>query len=422
MNYQLIKDSYNIHLIKTKKFKTLLLKIVFTGKFEKSEITKRNLLVDNLCFSCEKCPTARKMSIIKQDLYGLDVYASNKRTGNYFITEFNLSMLNPKYTEEDMLNLSFDFFYNVLFKPNVTNNKFNEEMFELTKEHARDEIKSIKENPTLYANIKLKQSLGDFPFSYHMEGYLEDLEEITSSSLYSYYKEFLINNNIDIFLIGDYDEKAINIINDKFKFNNKNKEINDFYIEYKNNKKDIVFLEENSKFKQTYLTIACSLEKLTVKEKKYVSAIYNVIFGNGPDSKLFKNVREKKSLAYSISSSFRRTDDLLVINAGTNVDNYQDMIDSIKKEMKDMINGKFTNLDLENAKNLYISVVNELFEYESSISEYYYNLLYLDLDKIEEEITNINSITKEDVINLAKKINIDTIYLLKEEEYEKNTD
>ncbi len=420
MNYKTCNEITNLHLIKTDKFKTILFKIVFTSKFNKKEITKRNLLVDNLCLSSKNYPSRRQMSIKKQDLYGLDVYAETKRIGNYFVTEFNLSMLNPKYTEEEMLSLSFDFLYDILFNPNIENNKFNEEQFNLTKEYMKDEIKSIKENPNLYSNIKLRSLLGDYPFGYHMEGYLEDLEKETSSTLYDYYKIFLINNNIDMYLVGDYNDNYINIIKDKFIFNNQNRTINDYYIEYKNIKDEIQIVKEDSKFKQSHLSISCSLNDLSLKEKLYTSVLYNIILGNGPDSKFFKNIREKYSYAYTISSSFRRADDILVINAGISIKNYDNVITLIKEELDNMKKGDFSLNDLENAKKMYISVINDITEYASSISEYYYNMKYLKLKPIEEEIEIINSITKEDITSLAKKINMDTIFLLKEEDYEEN--
>ncbi len=421
MNYKLLGEFDELHLIKTNKFKTLFFKIVFTSKVKKEEITIRNLLVDNLNFSCKSYPSKRQMNIKKQDLYGADVYALNKRIGNYFVTEFSLSMLNPKYTEDGMLDASFDFFHDIIFNPNVEDNHFNNEVFNLSKENMKESIKSIRENPNLYINRKLKESLGDYPFSYQMDGYLEDLDSINSFSLYSYYKEFLSNNNIDIFVIGDFDEKKIlDIINSKFNFNINNKVIDDFSIDYRNTKRKIKEIEENSLFNQTKLAISCSLGRLTNKEKKYVAVLYNIILGNSPDSKFFKNIREKKSYAYTISSGFRRADDILIINAGISIENTSNVITSIKKEMEDMQNGIFSDLDLEKARSLYISVINEVYEYQSSISEYYYNLKYLSLDKYEKEIKEVNSIRKEDVIKLAKKIKIDTIYLLKEEEHGKD--
>lgn len=421
MNYKTFGEFNELHLINTNKFKTLFFKIVFTSKVKKEEITIRNLLVDNLNFSCKNYPSKRQMNIKKQDLYGVDIYAVNKRIGNYFITEFGLSLLNPKYTEEIMLNESLDFFHNIIFNPNTCDDHFNDEIFNLTKENMKEDIKSIKENPNLYINRKLKESLGDYPFSYQMDGYLEDLEQVTSKDLYSYYKDFLLNNNIDIFVVGNFNEKEIlNILNDKFKFNINNKTITDYSIDYRNNKREIKEIIEESKFKQTKLAISCSMGNLTKQEKKYTAVLYNIILGNSPDSKFFKNIREKNSLAYSISSGFRRSDDILIINAGISIENYENVIKLIKKEMEDMRNGVFSEIDLENAKKLYISVINDVYEYESSISEYYYNLKYLELDKYEQEIIEVNKISKEDIIKTANKIKIDTIYLLKEEEYEKN--
>ncbi len=423
MEYKMIKDSYDLHMIKTTKFKTLFFKIVFTKEIKKDEITIRNMLLDNLIFSCKNYPTKKQMAIKKQDLYGADIYGNNKRVGKNILTEIYLSILNPKYTEEDMLFESLDFLHEIIFNPNVENNKFNEEIFNIIKNNLESDIKSTKENTSLYANQKLKQLMGDYPFSYKMEGTIEDLEKINNENLYTYYKEFLKNNKIDIFVVGDLDFNLMKqVVNEKLCFPSNDYLVKDFAIDYRSENRGIDEVVEESSYNQSKLAIGCSLGKLTKKEKKYVATIYNIILGNSPDSKFFKNIREKKSYAYTINSTFRRMDDILTISAGISYSNYDDVVKSIEKEIDDMRKGKFNDLDIEKAKNLYISVINDINEFQSSISEYYYNLRYLGMDDYNKEIDIIKDITKEEIVDVANKISIDAIYLLKEkeEEHERN--
>lgn len=411
-------SSYKLHLIKTDKFKSILFKIVFRDEIKKDEITIRNMLIDNLVFSCQKYPSRKMLSIKKQDLYGADIYGYNKRIGNHFLTEISLSILNPKYTEDIMLEESIAFLSNIIFKPNATNKSFNEEIFNIIKENTKTDIKGLKENPTSYAVTKLKETMAiDKAFSYRVLGYLEDLEKINPNNLYEYYEKILKTNIIDIYVIGDFDFYDMEkIIKANFNFKTIKKDKGPIQIEYTNSKRKENEVIENSHFNQSIVSIGCSLNKLTLKERHYVLTIYNIILGNSPDSKFFKNIREKNSLAYTISSSFKKADDLMLITAGISSKNYQQTITLIKNEMNEMQKGNFNDNDIEKAKELFISVLNDIYEYPESILDYYFSIEYLGAESLEKQQKTIKSITKEDIIKVASKVRIDTIYFLKEKE------
>lgn len=411
-------NSYKLHLIKTDKFKSILFKIVFREEIKKENITMRNILVDNLVASTKDYPTRKLQAIKKQDLYGADIYGYNKRIGNHLLTEISMSILNPKYTEDSMLEESIAFFHSIIFNPNVCDNKFNKEIFDIVIENNIADIKSIKENTGSYAITRLKENMDDKnPFSYRMIGYLDDINKINSSNLYTSYKNMLNNNLIDLYVIGNFNEEEIeSLIKKYFKFKTIKKEKQDINLSYKNYKKTPKEVTEESNLNQSILAIGCSLNRLNEKEKKYILTLYNIILGNSPDSKLFKNVREKHSLAYSISSSFKRFDDVMIINAGISSKNYQEVIKLIKKEMLDIKNKNFTKEDLDKAKELFISVLNDINEYPESILDYYFSLEYLNTKNLKTQIKNITSITEEDIVKVAKKIKFDTIYLLKEKQ------
>ena len=72
MKYRKIKtQAYNLHVIKTNKFKTITVEVCFKSKLNKEEITYRNLLINTLCEACNKYKTKREMSIATEELYEL---------------------------------------------------------------------------------------------------------------------------------------------------------------------------------------------------------------------------------------------------------------------------------------------------------------------------------------------------------------
>ena len=414
--------SLNLHMIKTTKFKSLFFDLIFTQKIEKDKITINNLLIDNLLFSCKKYDSAKKMSIKKQDLYGASLNGSTKRLGKNLVINLSMSILNPKYTEDIMLEESLNFYKEIILNPNIENNAFDEEIFNLIKNNIYIDIKSVNENKKYYALSNLKEGMDKTsPISYRMEGYIEDLDKITNKNLYKIYQKLLKDSVIDLYVVGDFDFKEMEkIITKKLKLKPKKKQISEIKVNYKNPKDNIQEIIEETNYNQSTLALGYSFKNLTNKEKEYTLVLYNIILGNSPDSKLFKNIREKKSYAYNISSNYKELDGILTISAGINSDNYMDTLRGIHHELENMKNGDISEKEIDSAKQLFISALNEIDEYPSSIIDHHYSIYHYKRKQIKTQIKNIKEITKEEIIKVAKKIELDTIYLLKEENHEEN--
>lgn len=413
------KENYKLHLIKTNKFKTILVKVVFWNELKKEELTLRNMLIKNLLFSSAKYNTLRKMAIKKDELFSVDLYSRTYRRGGQILSEINLSSLSEEYLEKDGLQESLKFLFEIINNPNVKDGKFEEESFQINYDKLKSAIQNEKEDPMYYSYTKFKEMIDkNQKYGPSILGTLEDLEKITPETLYEYYKKFLTSNQIDIYIVGNFnEEKVTKIIEKESKFksiNLKKVKINKGY------KKKYTIKEEQSKFNQSKIILGGSIDKLTNHEKLYAGIVYNIILGNSPTSKLFKNVREKKSFAYNISSSINRLDGLFFIYAGISLKNEQQAKQEIYKQMNRMKEGKFTNQEIKNAKQVILSIIKEVDEYQGSILDHYMNYLYFENDKLSKQKEEINKVTKEDVIRVANKINIDTVYLLKEQANEKN--
>ena len=415
MNYEKIKTiAYNMHIIKTDKFKTIKIKISFKRKITKEDITYRNMLVNLLMESTKKYPTARLIEIESENLYNVGFGSGTSYSGNYHIMNFELNFLNEKYTEIGMNQKSLQFFLNFLFEPNVVNGAFNEKAFNISKNILRDDILSYDDSPNRYSNQKLLEAMvPNTPTSYNSFGYLEVLENITPKSLYEYYESVLKSDLIDIFVIGDVNKNEIKeLIKDNFNIRTLKKESSTHFLENKKFKSRFHIIKESKKLEQSKLLLGYKIVPMTKREKMYVSYIYSYILGGGPDSMLFNYVREKNSLCYSVSSSIYGISDLMVISAGINAKDANKAIRIIKEQVKKMQKGDFDLEEIEKAKITYLASLKGLEDNPNSILSMYISKEYLDYDLVSERIENIKTITKEEIVALAKKIHPDTIFIL----------
>ena len=406
--------SYNLHLIKNKKFKSVMIKVYFREPIKKENITIRNFLTTMLTFSSKNYPTKRQMFLKTQDLYSCNISSSDSRLGNYLNTCFKLSVLRDDYTEEGNLEKAIEFLSEVIYQPNVEENKFEEKSFDIVMNQACLALSSIKENAASYSLIRMLENMDkDSPISYRSFGYLEDLKDITREKLYNYYQEMLKNDDIDIFVIGDIDFEEIDpIIRKYFKQKTYKKTKANFLISAKKAplKKKIITEENDST--QSKLAIGCRINNLTDYERNYPLTLYNIILGGGADSKLFSEVREKNSLCYYIGSTANKLDHLLLIRAGISREDFTKAVKLIEKQMKSMVKGNFTEENIEKAKELYQTAIDEIGESQDEIISSYYMIELLGVDDIETKAKKMKEVQKKDIVKVAKKVKIDTVYML----------
>ena len=139
-----------------------------------------------------------------------------------------------------------------------------------------------------------------------------------------------------------------------------------------------------------------------------------MILGGGFNSKFMQEIREKNSLAYYINSSLMKADNLLLIQSGISSNNFKKVITSVKKIMKEMTKGNISLEELENSKTEYLSLLEEVYDSIDSILENYIATNLLDLDDFDKRKEEIKKVTIDDIINVSKKVYLDTIYLLED--------
>lgn len=415
MKYKKIEvGPYNLHIIKTDKFKCNKFSVQFKEPLVKENITKRKLLKEILITSTKKYNTERLMNIKSEELYGLPYGASTYISGNFHIMAFDMEFLNDKYIDESILDGCLNFMMDILFNPNTNNNKFDEKTFELAKETLKKKIESANDNPRNYSVRRMLEELGpNSIISYHNTGYIEDLEEITNENLYDFYKDVLKSNIIDIFVIGDFDIDAMkNYMASHFEVNTIKKPLGQHFVNHDVFRKRCKSIVEQKDINQSKLVIGCKLKNLTPFERNYVANIYSYILGGGADSILFRNVREKHSLCYYVSSSVYKVTNLLVIESGIDKKDYKKCVGLIKKEIKNMALGNFDESLLENGKTTYLNACKEIVDSPVMLLNVYISNEYLKTGLIDEKEKEILKVTKKDIIEFAKKVYIDTVYLL----------
>ena len=307
----------------------------------------------------------------------------------------------------------------IVTNPFVENNGFKQEYVDGEKENLKQIINGKIDNKARYSLDRcIEEIFKGEPYGLYKYGYVEDLEKITPQNLYEYYKELIKNCKIDIYYSGIFDnDNTEKIIEKRLQENNiesRNAEyvINNEVTE-KKQKSETKTVEESMDVTQGKLVLGLQIDDNN-KNSRFAASVYNAILGGGANSKLFQNVREKNSLAYTASSSYIRTKNVILVHCGIDIDKYEKALETIKEQIEDMKKGNFTDKDIEDAKKLIISSVKSISaEQDTEITYDYGQELSNEHTTIKDYQQNIEQVKREQIVDIANKININTIYFLK---------
>lgn len=416
----LIKEGIKAHFIETDLFKTNLICVILTTKLERDTVTKNALIPFLLRRGTNNLKTQTEINKKLEEMYGATYDCGIDKIGDNQALKFFVETINDKYTlsKENLLEESLDVLFDIIFNPLMKDGKFNEEYLKIEKENLKKVIESKIDNKAVYALNRCIENMYDNKgFGIYKYGYLEDVDNIDNSSISDSYKNLINNSKIDIYISGNFDENKIkSFIENKLSNIKPRKEdivTNNFSTESKQKVENVKEIQEEMNITQGKLVIG--LDVLNPgKDIQDAVNVYNAILGGSANSFLFQNVREKAGLAYTARSTYNKMKSNIFINCGIEIPNYEKAVNIIKEQLNNMKDGKFSDDDLENAKRFIIAGIKTIeAEQDTEIVFYIGQEIAKQKIEIKDYISNIEKITREDVIEAAQNIQINTIFFLR---------
>ncbi len=414
-------EGIKIHKIETNQFKTNLYAVFLATPLKRENVTKDALIAAVLRRGTKNIISQDKISKELEEMYGASFDCGIEKTGDNHIIKFYLEALNEEFLpeKEELTQKCINILLDIVTNPFVENNGFKQEYVDGEKENLKQIINGKIDNKARYSLDRcIEEIFKGEPYGLYKYGYVEDLEKITPQNLYEYYKELIKNCKIDIYYSGIFDnDNTEKIIEKRLQENNiesRNAEyvINNEMTE-KKQKSETKTVEESMDVTQGKLVLGLQIDDNN-KNSRFAASVYNAILGGGANSKLFQNVREKNSLAYTASSSYIRTKNVILVHCGIDIDKYEKALETIKEQIEDMKKENFTDKDIEDAKKLIISSVKSISaEQDTEITYDYGQELSNEHTTIKDYQQNIEQVKREQIVDIANKININTIYFLK---------
>jgi predicted Zn-dependent peptidase len=408
------KNGYSLHIVNTSKYKTNTIVWKMKAPLDLETVTLRALLPNVLQSSTKEYPTTTTLRSYLDDLYGAGFYVDLAKKGEYHVMSFTVDIANEKFLKDStpLLQKAIDFLSQVLLNPNVENGSFHEETVEKEKRTLKQRIQSIYDDKMRYSNVRLVEEMckGE-PYSLDSNGINEKVDDITSKTLFDYYQKALQEDELDLYIIGDIDEKEVESFCSKLEFNSREPQTTENWNDGKVLKPKEI--KEKQDVKQGKLNIGYRTHVQFGDQDYFALQMFNGIFGGFSHSKLFINVREKASLAYYAASRLESHKGLMMVMSGIEAKNYDQATTIIRDQLKAMQKGDFSDQEIEQTKAVTNNQLLETTDTSRGLVEIlYHNVVGKQTLAVNDWIENINKITKDEIVKVASKIELDTIYFL----------
>lgn len=410
-----IKSGINLNLIKTDKFKSNLLSFYFLRPLTREEVTKNALLPLVLKRGTMELKTNLEIQKKLEENYGANLSVAINKRGEKHVLRFSVETINGEYiNNKEYIYDVFNLLKSIIFNPLLEKGYFKKSYVEQEKENLKRKIESRINDKRSYAIDRcIEEMCKNERFGIYPLGSIEDLPKIDEEILYKHYKKVIETSPIEIFFVGNYDDDMVLYM--KEMANIERGEIIDIPREQ--------IISRVKTKNMVYEDLDVNQGKLVLGFRTgipYEDRLYNGllvgsdILGGGPNSKLFKTVREKESLAYYITSTVFKYKSILLVDGGIEFENFEKTIDIIKEQIEEIQKGNFSEDDIEISKESLKSSTRSIKDSIFLISEYFFSqILSNDKRTLDEVIADIDKVTKGEIVEAMSKLTIDTIYFMR---------
>ncbi|MGQ7393617.1 EF-P 5-aminopentanol modification-associated protein YfmF [Streptococcus suis] len=410
-----LQEGVELHFIESDKFTTNRIRVRFAAEMSEQTVAGRVLVANLLEMGNQDYPSAQRLRMRLAELYGAHFSTSVSKRGRVHFVDLTISYINPHYLpeQEDITGEIIDFLEACLFKPLKNGSAFKEDVFAVEKNNLLSFLETEVEDNFYHADVEMsKLYYEDEAVQIPRVGRIDLVEQVTAETAFKTYSNMLRLDKIDIFVLGQVDQA---LVQEKF---------SSFSFKYRNPKLELEYQQAYSKVtrerverkeaRQSILELAYHLQVVYNDVNYPALLVFNGLLGAFSHSKLFMNVREKESLAYTIGSQISIFSGMLKIYAGINRQDKIKAIKLIRQQVMALKQGKFTEDDLNLTKNMLVHSATLAQDRQNNLLEQVYNQVTMGQRNVTwgEWIEAVNKVSREDILRVGQLVRLQAVYFM----------
>lgn len=412
-----IMPGVNLTAVHTKKFKSAYMSIQFLTPLEKETAALNALVPMVLRRGTQSHPSMERLSAVLDNLYGGAIEpAIRKRSGRQCVG-FAASVLDDAYTPDDsaILEQAAELLGELLLRPATEQEGFVEAYVEGERANLIDRIKAQINDKRLYARTKLLELMCNEP---DRLGDVAHAAAITCDSLWAQYQR-LFGYPIHIYYSGSAPFARVEAA-----FcaalaglpRGSGRAATGAEAAAMPAGTTVQSHEEQMDVTQGKLSLGFTTGVSLTDADYPAMHILNALYGATTTSKLFLNVREKRSLCYYASSQYDKFRGLILVSSGVEFEKRQEAQEEILAQLEHCKRGEIEPWELESAKRSAISATLTLLDSQGRQEDFWLGQAIRAGDDPETLARRYEAVTMEQVVAAAQKVRLHSTYFLKGKE------
>lgn len=406
-----------LHTEHTNKFKTSCFSINFLRPLCREEASLNALLPSVLLRGTRNYPDMQQISMLLDDLYGASVGTLIRKKGEVHSCGFYADFIEDAYTldGEDIFSSICSFMRELIFEPVTKNGAFLPEYVENEKVNLCNTLASEINDKRSYATIRMVRTMcaGERNAIPRL-GEQTAVEAISSEALYSHYLKLLATSRIEILYMGSKRREEVESQFLRLFAGLPRETLVSVGTEVIRRAESVKELSEEMDVTQGKLSMGFRTDCTCMEESYPALMLFNAIYGGCVTSKLFLNVREKRSLCYYVSSAVEKFKGMMVVSSGIEFENYEITKAEILRQLEECRKGNISEEELKNARTYLISAFRAAQDRPGSVDEFYLGQSLVGSSKtVQDFIASLERVTMEEIVAAANRVTLDTVYFLK---------
>ncbi len=410
-----IANGVKLLCVNSNKFKTNCVKVDLylpIGEY----FAAQNVLASIMSHTSKQYDTFKAFNGKIESLYGADFDVSLATIGEKVRMRFSIEVPDDRFSLDgnSIIEDAVKFLVDIIKNPNCENKEFDKTSTEREIRFTLENIEAEKNDKRAYAVSRLRQLMcQNEPYGIDREKLENDVKNLNGKKLYDAYSNMLETATIVITACGSLDEKMLKNEFSSFANSIPNRRVAPLETVFVKSADKIRYFKDEMDVNQAKLVIGLRSGMENADDSYFPFRVMTDIFGGGPYSRLFLNVREKMSLCYYCGARLLREKGVIFIQSGIEEENYEKALNEILNQLNIMQKGDFTDEDFNSSIIALSDAFKGVEDSPVAVCTFYGSQAF---DEVvvsgAEYAEKIAVVTREQVTECAKRVTVDSVYLL----------
>ena len=405
--------------VQTDKFRTGTFSASFLRPLRQEDAAKNALVMQVLARGCRAYPDMQRLRAACQEAYGAGVGPELRQYGEVMALGFSASFPDDPWLPEGSRNLQrvIRLVSDLCLDPDTRGGLLRSEYVQSERKNLRDRILASVNDKRSYAQFRARALFcRDEDYGVYPLGSPEDTDKLSHLVMTRHYQQVLTASPVRLFCCSSAPfEQVRDAVLDSFLTLSGTAERVMPETEIRESAAVLRSETEYLDVEQGNLVLCCRLGGAVAPQAQPVLEVFNRLYGGGsPASRLFREVREKRSLCYNISSAYDSHKAVFTVSAGISFEKRDEVTEAILEALDEVRMGAFSDRDLETARSAAANAYRLLGDSGAGLDGFCLGQDLLDSTARPEELAALAlEVDREEVACMAERIQPELVYFLR---------